>query len=357
MIQNIVNPALFGNFAHPLLSQTAQGVGFVAVFFLSALFGPLVVHLLKARGVVATPAAGSVRKTPVPTGAGWLFVLFFVPIAFVCQLYYPLWDINLFMYSFITLSLLVAIVGFVDDTSGLNGFFKVLMHVVAVGVALYWLPPLAPSFGVDVPLWVEKLVLGAGWVWFINLFNFMDGTDGIAAVEGFFICMFFALLLPEIKYIALVLAAALMGFLRINTPPARAFMGDTGSTFLGYVLGGFIILSLYFWGGYALWPVLTLALFFLVDTGYTCVSRLVRLKNPLARHGEHWYQRALYAGMNHKHVLRWVVGINIALFALAMGAYNTNMGFEAPALGFVMLVMVGMRVRRLEKRHRRKAKA
>ncbi len=195
---------------------------------------------------------------------------------------------------------LVVAVSAWDDLRHVPVGVRLVSHVVAAALLL---SALAPS-GVSV---LVVLIAGAALVWFVNLFNFMDGMDGLAglmAVTGSLCLAVAGLMQGDAGYALLagVVAAAAGGFLFHNWPPARLFMGDAGSIGLGFVLGG---LSLYgIFRGVFPWVVPVLAFLpFIADATFTLIARILRGQRPWEAHREHAYQRLVLAGWPVSKVL------------------------------------------------------
>ena len=196
-----------------------------------------------------------------------------------------------------------------DDWAGATPAARLFVHVIASsGIILAWTAPsAAPIFAL-----LSTLAL----IWSINLFNFMDGADGIAAsvavigglaLAGLSYSNSSDLNAPFVSNAALLLAAAALGFLLLNLPPARIFMGDGGSTVLGLVLAALSLRGLID----GLWPVaVPLAIFmpFWADATYTLFRRTLARHNPLKPHRDHLYQRLALAGLGHRGVLLWITG-------------------------------------------------
>lgn len=218
--------------------------------------------------------------------------------------------------------LLVAVVGWWDDRWGLRARTRLLAHALAAGWALFLLggyPSLSVGSG--------ALMLGAGGavlaglaiMWSTNLFNFMDGIDGLAGVEAVMLAIGGGLLLiqrggPGLILVPLLLAGSAGGFLAWNWAPARVFLGDVGSGFLGYAFG---ILAL--WGENAHGvPALhwaALGMVFMLDATVTLVRRLHRGERVALAHRSHAYQRLVLSGWSHARVSVGVMVIDLALIA------------------------------------------
>ncbi|HEU5207807.1 MAG TPA: hypothetical protein VFU06_00235, partial [Longimicrobiales bacterium] len=158
-------------------------------------------------------------------------------------------------------------------------------------------------------------------VWLINLYNFMDGIDGIAASEALVVCAVGALLASlmgasSVAIAAAVIAAAAAGFLVWNWDPAKIFMGDVGSGLLGYCIA-VVALGSENLGGPPLFVWLVLGAVFFVDATVTLLRRVLHGEVWFVAHRRHAYQRAVQAGLAHAVVTGAVVGLNVLLGAIA----------------------------------------
>jgi Fuc2NAc and GlcNAc transferase len=180
-------------------------------------------------------------------------------------------------------------------------------------------PPLR-LFGSDVQLgWIGVVLAAFYLVWLLNLYNFMDGIDGLASIEAVCVCLGGALLVlltgtgsgqVALYLLPLLLVAAVLGFLYWNFPPARIFMGDAGSGFLGISIG---ILSLQAaWAApQLLWCWLILLGVFIVDATFTLARRLQRGDKVYEAHRSHAYQHAAQHFGRHLPVTLAVLAINL----------------------------------------------
>ncbi|APQ14432.1 glycosyl transferase [Pseudomonas oryzihabitans] len=269
-------------------------------------------------GLLDEPNARSSHQVPTPRGGGLAFVVVFLLGCLVLQ------KLGLLETSscavLVGAGLLVATLGFVDDHRHVGAGWRLLGHFVAALVALlglggYGVLPTVLAGMTGLPAWLV-LLLGAFYlVWLLNLYNFMDGIDGIAAVEALTVCLGMALIYemtgyPGLLGAPLLLAAAVGGFLLWNFPPARIFMGDVGSGFLGLILGVLSLqaamaqLSLF-------WAWLILLAVFVVDATWTLLRRLSRGKKPYEAHRTHAYQWASRRHGTHRSVTLAVLVINL----------------------------------------------
>jgi Fuc2NAc and GlcNAc transferase len=199
--------------------------------------------------------------------------------------------------------------GFVDDLSNLSPSFRFLVQLVSALFFLWILVPLFPDIQLG-RLTMSGMVwipVGAVWVvWMVNLYNFMDGIDGLAggeaaAVSSFFFLVFSYFGEPSWAAANLMVAAASVGFLIYNWPPARIFMGDGGSAFLGAYFGMQCVVA--HLTTQVPFPVLILPFSnFILDTTYTLIRRVVRGEKWYQAHRNHIYQRMTNIGMTHKKV-------------------------------------------------------
>jgi len=237
----------------------------------------------------------------------------------------------------------LAVVSWLDDLRGLSPAVRLLAQFVAVAAGIWALPP-GMVFQGWLPPGLDAIAAALLWVWFVNLFNFMDGIDGIAGSEAAAIGIGIGIMLvsagrdfgPSLP--AMAIAAAALGFLVWNWAPARIFLGDVGSVPLGYLLG-FLLYTLALQGQWQ--AALILPGYFLADATITLLRRLVRGERVWQAHREHFYQRAVQHGLGHAAVVRRVIAANIVLIACAWAAAQ---GWGFVALGVAALTVVALLV-------------
>lgn len=227
------------------------------------------------------------------------------------------------------LGLVLALAGWLDDRKGLPPGVRLLIQagvVFTLLVILFPLPPLELPFGIDLSGYWLMLAGVLAALWWINLFNFMDGIDGLAATQAIFMLGAAGLLAwwgqpaiadDEIWIAILATVAAALGFLTLNWPPARVFMGDAGSLFLGFVMVFFALQTISSgWLGYPAWMIL--GALFVVDATVTLLARLARGERPHEAHRSHVYQRLARRWGAHLPVTLLYMGANIFwIFPLA----------------------------------------
>jgi UDP-N-acetylmuramyl pentapeptide phosphotransferase/UDP-N-acetylglucosamine-1-phosphate transferase len=199
----------------------------------------------------------------------------------------------------------IAALGFADDVLRLRATVKLAIQIViaTTTVALIKHAGATPLLGDHGALGVVVAAAFVGWiVWLTNLYNFMDGIDGIAGGQSLIAASAIAVASfsagsDSIAWVMVVLALSSLGFLVFNFPPASIFMGDVGSTAIGFAFGALPLLpaskNLSLW----IWP-LAISLFIL-DASVTLMRRIVRRENILSAHRSHFYQRPLALGVRH----------------------------------------------------------
>ena len=261
------------------------------------------------------PNERSSHSVPTPRGGGLAIVTSFLLIILGLNLASPI-ALPLFA-AILGSGLLVAALGFVDDRSGLPARWRFLGHAAAAAWVLAWMGPLppVPILGLTINLGFGAVLLSAFYlVWSINLFNFMDGIDGIASLEAIGVSLSGALVWWLVQPtgdwpVAVLFAACVSGFLYWNFPPARIFMGDAGSGFLGLIVA---LLAL--WSSrtapHLFWSWFILGGCFMVDATTTLVRRVRRGESFHVAHRSHAYQYAARRHASHKVVTLTVLAIN-----------------------------------------------
>ncbi|MEG1112548.1 MAG: glycosyltransferase family 4 protein [Hafnia sp.] len=220
---------------------------------------------------------------------------------------------------------LVALIGFMDDHGHLAARWRLLGHFLAGMWVLSWVGgmPAVSLFGFTLESgWIASTLALFYLVWVLNLYNFMDGIDGLASVEAICVCLGMCVLYWASGHVSLVwppllLAVSVVGFLLWNFPPAKIFMGDAGSGFLGVVLGALSLQAAWVSPDF-FWAWLILLGVFIVDSTCTLIRRLLRGEKVYQAHCSHAYQFAARRFGQHLPVTLAVAAINLFwLFPLA----------------------------------------
>jgi UDP-N-acetylmuramyl pentapeptide phosphotransferase/UDP-N-acetylglucosamine-1-phosphate transferase len=274
---------------------------------------------LRRRSILDHPNERSSHVMPTPRGGG----LAVVPVVLLAWIVASV--LGVAPHTTLVAVAGAAFLGYVswrDDRGGVRIAYRLLAQFAAIGVGLALLPGVGHVFSGLLPPTVDIAASAILWVWFVNLFNFMDGIDGLTAVETLALGAGVALVafvgndyqtgaLP----LGITLAAAALGFLPWNWQPARLFLGDVGSVPIGY-LGGWLLLGLAARGAWA--PALIIPLYYLVDASLTLVYRAIRLRPVWQAHREHAYQRAVALGRSHAGVATRILAADVGLILLAL---------------------------------------
>jgi Fuc2NAc and GlcNAc transferase len=289
----------------------------LAAVLMSAGLTAVVRKAALVRGVLDVPNARSSHTQATPRGGGIAVVTVTTAALLVLNTLGPLWaELRL---ALIGGGLLVAVVGLIDDRYTVPAGVRLAAHAAAALWALFCLgglPPLRIG-GQLVHLGIAgDLLAFAAIAWTVNLFNFMDGIDGIAASEAVFVAAAGAVLSlaagsgAVVPAVALVFAAACAGFLAWNWPPARIFMGDAGSGYLGFVLS-VLALAATRDNPAILWVWLILGGVFFADANTTLVRRLIRGERLHQAHRTHAYQWLARRWGSHLRVTLAVNAVNL----------------------------------------------
>lgn len=262
------------------------------------------------------PNARSSHTQPTPRSGG-IAIASVSLLGFAVLYFTRVLDQDLF-YALLVGGGAIALVGYIDDRRHLSAKVRLLVHLGAALWGLLWLG--MGEIGTEefaAPSWFSYLLGMIGIAWLLNLFNFMDGIDGIAASEAAFVTLSGVLLAvvggkdTGVAAAAFVLGTACLGFLAWNWPPAKIFMGDVGSGYIGFVIALLTIAagrgdpsSLLAW--------LILSGVFVTDATVTLLRRLLRGERVYQAHRSHGYQWLARRWSSHKRVTVAVILINFA---------------------------------------------
>ncbi len=328
------SPKACDNAAMTVLVSLTAGL-FIAL--MSALATGVVLRLLRRFAVLDHPNLRSSHTRPTPRGGG----LAVVPVTAAAWVAIALSvaGADRALLSVAAPAAALAILFWFDDLRGLPIAVRLAAQMLAVAGLLAAFPADAPYFGGLLPPVVDVVAAGCLWLWFVNLYNFMDGIDGMAGTEtaaiggGVWLVALMAGLGQDVAFAGLAVAAAALGFLLWNWAPAKIFLGDVGSVPLGFMLG-WLLLEVAARGQPE--AALILPLYYLADATITLGRRVIRGERPWQAHRHHFYQLATASGMGHAAVVRHVLAADVMLIGLAALA---AVGREAAALAGACLVV------------------
>ena len=295
------------------------------------------------------PNERSLHEKPIPRNGGVAIVLSIaVGLFILCTMNHCTKSLLLISVSMIILS----IISYVDDRNHLSvktrliGQFLCVLIVVANGVIIK--PSLLPDITFNLPVWLITIFTIVYLVWMINLYNFMDGMDGFASgmtIIGFTTFAIFGLIAGNIIFTisSVIIVAASTGFLIFNFPPARIFMGDSGSASLGLLAGAFSV-----WGSNAdifpFWIAVIVFSPFITDATITLVQRIFRKEKIWEAHKTHYYQRLVEMGWDHRRTVSFEYMIMLlcsiaAIIAIKSTTYQQFFIFIIVMLMYVILAI------------------
>lgn len=311
----------------------------VAAFALSCLGTRVLVTLLRREAVLDLPNERSSHVVPTPRGGG-IAVIATIAVSWVGLAGLGLTEPK--HLAVVAGMVGLAAVSWIDDLRGLSPGLRLLAQLGAVAAGFWALPDGLVFQGVLPPAF-DVVATALLWVWFANLFNFMDGIDGIAGSEAAAIGLGLGLLTMfgegrdlAIAGPAVAVAYAALGFLVWNWAPARIFLGDVGSVPLGYALG-FLLYQLALRGEWQ--AALILPAYFLADATLTLLRRLLRGERVWRAHREHFYQRAVQRGLGHDAVVQYVAAADLVLIGCAWAAAR-GWGFAALAVAAAAVALL-----------------
>lgn len=281
---------------------------------ITAYLTSILLHSRFGKGIQDIPNERSMHKTPVPriggvalmTGvfSGWMLIF------------------DSLSWSIVMPLLTLFIISVLDDIHGLSVYKRLLVHIVSVAIFITGSGLLTHQG------WIVAIVACLIAVWMTNLYNFMDGSDGLAggmAVFGFGTYGIAALLNQDEAFATLNLsiAAAALGFLYHNFHPAKVFMGDAGSIPLGFLAAA---IGIWGWqnGSWAAWFPLLVFSPFIVDASATLLKRILLRVNISEAHREHYYQRAIRLGWGHRNIALIEYGLMFAVATSALANLKTT---------------------------------
>tara|TARA_Y100000588_G_scaffold392389_2_gene504090 strand:+ start:258 stop:1289 length:1032 start_codon:yes stop_codon:yes gene_type:complete len=295
----------------------------LTVFVVSFLLTWGIRYLAYHINMLDIPNDRSSHVVNTPRGGGIAFVIVFqvgLWVLFARELIMPSVLTGLFLSG-----ILIASIGFFDDLRHIPAKYRMICHLSAGLIALMAIHGV-PALHIGVWDIAAGVFLNMFFiiflVWMTNLYNFMDGINGLASVEAISTCFLMAFIFYanaefQLMMLPLLLGASVLGFLCWNFPHAKIFMGDVGSGFLGFTLGFFAILAINADACFLVSWLILLGVF-IVDATFTLLSRLVQGDKIYQAHKSHAYQQAAVRFSSHQTVTLSVLAVNLVwLFPIA----------------------------------------
>lgn len=283
------------------------------VFVLSFVLTYIVIVIARKHAIMDVPNERSSHTIPTPRGGGLaLAIAWFAGLSW----FYFNGKIEQNLFFALLCGIIISGVSFIDDIINLKALPRLIIQSIATIMALYFIGGLHKidlGFAVIENAILLSVMAFFAIIWFINLYNFIDGIDGYAATEAIFVCAAMFLLIGN--EILLILCFAVLGFLPWNWQKAKIFMGDVGSTLLGFNIA---IFAVYFQNtnesSIMIWIIITTLFWF--DATLTIFRRLVRKEKLSQAHRKHAYQRIVQAGFSHQKTVLCGMLINVLGFGI-----------------------------------------
>jgi UDP-N-acetylmuramyl pentapeptide phosphotransferase/UDP-N-acetylglucosamine-1-phosphate transferase len=303
---------------------------FIVCFILKFYFTKNLINILKRKHILDHPELRSNHKIPTPRGGGIATVIIFsclLPLS-----YYLLYsNLNKEIIFFTLIIVLIGIISFNDDIKHIGQLWRLFVHFLAVIVMIYVLP-IENSHNLILLegqsfFWDRFLLIVFG-VYFINIYNFMDGIDGITAANN--ICMASAILVGTFLYnindhflsiSAIIIISTSLAFMFFNWCPAKIFYGDVGSVTNGAII---FYLLLKFSTYNVIFHPLLFAFYYLADSTITLFRRMIAGEKIWNPHSKHFYQLAVRNGYSHQQVVIFIILINIIMTVIAFNYAPTG---------------------------------
>ena len=306
---------------------------YIILFLISFFLTYFIKNYMIKKSLVASVNERSSHTTPTPHGGGIaLSVTWFIGLGYL----YFMGQIETNLFFALLIGAIISIVSFFDDIYELSPKIRLFAQsIVALG-GLYFLGEFETfTFGIfDIqnPIFTNIFAFFM-IIWFINLYNFLDGINGYAGSEAIFLALAGFILFSGNHF--LVLAVAVLGFLYWNWNKAKIFMGDVGSTLLGYNIA---IFTIYYANEQAsnFWIWIILFAIYWFDATLTLIRRKLNKEKLSQAHKKHAYQRLTQAGWSHYKVTNYSIGLNLLLFAVVY--FVTNI-FVALIISLIVLVL------------------
>lgn len=294
----------------------------IGSFLISLFLTKLSIKILTKKNIMDIPNERSLHKKPTPIGGGWVIAGITLISIITLGVYYESFSSTL---PIIIAAIILIIASWQDDVKTTNPFLRLGCQVIAIIIALTALPKEALIFNGLFPMWLERVGIFFAWMWFTNLYNFIDGVDGITSSETICICLgimllsCFVLIPTNILLLSSVLLGSTFGFLIFNWQPAKIFLGDIGAIFLGFIIGYLLLLLAL--EGYVIIALL-LPLYHLMDSTIVIIKRLCKKEKIWQAHKQHYSYRSVNE-MKRSHAMTTTLIITCNLILIILAVLST----------------------------------
>lgn len=321
----------------------------VLVFFVSVIITKSLIQQLPKIGLIDTPSSRRAHQKPTPRGGGIAIVLCFI-FGFSPFEYFFTGAIN-FYYPVISVLLVIATISLLDDIKTIPILSRLVVHLLCAGVILCTNLYPATLFHQELPHLVDFILAVIGLTAFLNIYNFLDGIDGISAAQTIHLTVTMLIIcylrhdviinVDLVLVINLIMLSSVAGFMIFNWHPAKIFLGDVGSITIGLLLG--LSLMLIAASGERLFvSALIASLYYLADGGLTILIRLINKEKIWLPHLKHFFQKAIKTGKTQPQVVGYIMACNFLLMILAIYALYSPVISAALAIIVVAVTLLSL---------------
>ena len=333
-------------------------IPFILYFFcFSAL--KKIIPFLQKNSLVDHPSSRGNHKKSMPKGGG---IILIPAIVISISLYFLVENtINTKWIVFLLSIFFLFLISLIDDIKSLPAMLRLAVQFLCVIISVFYMRD-DIIFFINNTDNIIKLYISDSlffyflasliiltWLWLINLFNFMDGMDGLIALQMIFLALTVNLISlinyfdQDFQFLGLVIFAAFLSFFRHNKPSAKIFLGDSGSIPSGYIAGFVLIESFLKQGPF--FSILIILMYFILDSTITLFFRSIKNNNLLTAHSDHFYQKMIRKGYSHQYVLRKILFLFIFLILLSFISLEYHLISFALALLGTILSLIYFSVR------------
>ena len=285
------------------------------------------IDIMPKLGIMDTPSARRSHKAPTPRGGGIAFVIVFSTLLPLFEYYL----IGTFEKSAAILQIFlpISLISFWDDISHMNVVLRLIIHILCSLLAVMWLIHPNTILHYEIPLSLDLAIGSFALLSFLNVYNFLDGIDGITMSESIHLSATILILsalnydiIPNVDiiiFIATIIFGWSIGFVYYNWQPAKIFLGDVGSISLGFLIG-ICLLTIASASDKLFAACVIAALYYIADGGLTILIRLVKGERIWEPHLQHFFHKSVLKGYSHKRVVKRIIKCNLLLMIFAVNS-------------------------------------
>ncbi|XVN41571.1 MAG: glycosyltransferase family 4 protein [Rickettsia endosymbiont of Argas persicus] len=300
---------------------------FIFSFVATTILTYILTKYFKAIGLVDVPSQRHSHDKITPRGGGLAIVLVII-ITLSC-FEYIITGVLTNPLKISPLLFIIASISFLDDLRPVPALIRLIVHLICSAFAIYLFIPLDFAVNINIPIYLIFIALVIVLSGFVNIYNFMDGIDGMSCIESIHLSSTILILcLLQFQELAdpyfilsmnIIILGCSIGFLIFNWQPAKIFLGDVGSISLGFLLG--LCLLLLATTNINLFIACFIAsLYYLTDAVLTILIRLVNKEKIWQPHLKHFFQKAVRKGKSHKRVVSIIAICNVFLMVLSVSS-------------------------------------